>query len=361
MIPKISVIETAASLGVTKQHLFKQIKQQGLPVEIIGTRSYISHSTARKLYNYKFKSQVVAIEIVKGGTGKTTIASSIAVRANLYGARVLLIDLDQQGNLTQDFGIDVDGPVMVDVLTKNDISFEDGIVNICEGLDIFPSVLDNAQLDNVLIINAFPLHQVYREFIQPLKKQYDLILIDCPPDIGHSVVATSLAADLILMPVTPEQHSLSGLSITTQELLRLQSKYKRKIDYKVLINKYDNRTALSKEVVMSILEHDSFKNNLFDTYIRSSQEFPNSTAKHISIFDNPKNTSAKEDINSFTRELLGIEQKHNKDYARTLGSLKTKIILDEAAKLGVSIREIEEPKIKSNAKKKTKKSSAKAY
>lgn len=336
MTPMISVIEAAECLGVTKQSLFKQLKQNNLPVEKIGSRTYFSHETARQVFNYKFDPKVIAVEIVKGGTGKTTITASIAIKASLYGARVLLIDLDQQGNLTQDFGVDVDGPVMVDILTKDDISFNDGIVNVCDGIDLFPSVLDNAQLDNVLILNAFPLDKVYKEIIQPLKSEYDLILIDCPPDIGHSVVATSLASDLVLMPVTPEQHSLSGLSITIQELLRLKKKYKKEIDYRVLINKYDSRTSLSRDVVLSLLEHEMFRQKLFDTYIRVSQEFPNATAKTGSIFDSPKNTPAKEDIDLVTRELLGIETHDHDEAIRSLGSLKTKIILDEASKKPVA-------------------------
>ena len=115
----MTVSEAAEFIGMTRQGLQKKIKQVGLPHKKSQNRIYFEHETARKIFNIPFKNQVIAIQIVKGGSGKTAIAHAIGVRANLYGAKVLYIDLDQQANLTEHFGIDSEElPVMLDVIKK---------------------------------------------------------------------------------------------------------------------------------------------------------------------------------------------------------------------------------------------------
>jgi chromosome partitioning protein len=261
----------------------------------------------------------VAFQIVKGGTGKTSLAHAVAVRANLYGARVLCIDLDQQGNLTQSFQVNAEElPVMVDIL-KEGLDLKDTIVHVSEGLDLIPSRIENAILDNVIMLSRLPLEHVYREKLQPLKKKYDLIIIDCPPALGQSVAAAALSSDMVIAPVTPEEFSLSGLKISVQEILNLEQNYKTNIPFKLVLNKFDTRTSLSHEVLSTLIKHPIYAEKLFKTYVRASQEFPNSITNSESIFDNLKSSSAKEDIDLLTKELLGIQRKNHAEVS--LGTL----------------------------------------
>ncbi len=155
--------------------------------------------------------KIISFQIVKGRTGKTSITHSFAIRANLYGARVLCVDIDQQGNLSQAFNIDSKNlPVMIDII-NNKASISESIVNISEGLDILPSRIENAVLDNFFMLNKFPLERVCFDLIHQVFNKYDLVLIDCPPALGQSVAAATLASDIVIAPVTPEQFSLSGL------------------------------------------------------------------------------------------------------------------------------------------------------
>jgi chromosome partitioning protein len=319
MKAKFTAADAANFLGITIQAVHKQLKTKGLQFEKNQNRVYFGHSTSCGLFNLKFKPKTVAFQIVKGGTGKTSLAHAVAVRANLYGARVLCIDLDQQGNLTQAFQVNAEElPVMIDVL-KEGLKLQDTIVNISEGLDLIPSRIENAILDNVIMLSRFPLEHVYKERLQVFRKKYDLIIIDCPPALGQSVAAVALSSDVIIAPVTPEEFSLSGLKISTQEILNLEKNYKTRIPFRLVLNKFDTRTSLSHEVLSTLIKHPIYGEKLFKTYVRASQEFPNSITSSESIFDNLKSSAAKEDIDLLTKELLEIQKKSSSEIS--LGTL----------------------------------------
>jgi len=323
MNPKMLAIDAANFLNVSVQFIHKQLKTKNLNFEKSQNRVYFNHSTSKQLLNLKFSQKTIAFQIVKGGTGKTSLAHSIAVRANLYGARILCIDLDQQGNLTQSFKVNPEkNPVMIDILNENRL-IQESIIPISEGLDLIPSRIENAILDNTIMLKRFPLDRIYQEKIDSIKqsKLYDLILIDCPPALGQSVAAATLAADYIIAPVTPEKFSLSGLKVTNQEIDNIEKIYKKETALRIILNKFDSRTTLSHETLSLLIKHDIFGPKLFKSYVRASQEFPNAVAQGISIFDTLKNTSAKEDIDLLTREILEIDSTNSEDNF-SLGSLE---------------------------------------
>ena len=139
-----------------------------------------------------------------------------------------------------------------------------------------------------------------------LKKQYDLIVVDCPPNLGQSVAAVTLAVDTVVSPVVPENFALSGLKITCNAIKELEQNYLTKIPFKILVNKYDARTILSQDALHMLNKHPIYASHLLQTYIRTSQEFPNAIAKGKTIFDQVKPTIAKLDVDNLTRELLKI-------------------------------------------------------
>lgn len=324
MEAKITAIDAANLLGVTIQSIHKHLKTKKLPFQKNQNRIFFGYETARELFKLNFKKKTIAIQIVKGGTGKTSIVHALAIRANLYGAKVLCIDLDQQGNLSQAFKINPEEkPVMVDILREN-LNIRDAIVPISNGLDIIASRIENAVLDNVIVIDRHPLDRVYKDRIDSIKKSYDLILIDCPPALGQSVAAATLASDIVISPVTPEKFCLSGLKITSQELNNIERNYHKEIPMKIALNKFDSRTSLSHEVLSTLIKHPAYGEKLYKSYIRISQEFPNVIASGTSIFDTLKINSAKEDIDLLTREILEIKQLSREQSEISLGSLEEK-------------------------------------
>lgn len=323
---KLTAIEAANFLGVTVQAIHKQLKTQKLSFEKSQNRVFFGHSTAQKIFSICFKKSVIAFQIVKGGTGKTSIAHSVAINANLYGAKVLCIDLDQQGNLTQAFRINPEEyPVMIDSI-KDNVQLQDAAIQVSDGLYVIPSRIENAILDNAIMLGRCPLDYVYKDKIEPLKENFDLIIIDCPPAIGQSVAAATLASDMVISPVTPEKFCLSGLKITNQELCNLEENYHKIIPMRIVLNKFDSRTSLSHEVLTSLIKHPIYGDKILRTYIRATQEFPNSIAKNQSIFHTLKITTAKEDIDLLTKEILGLNKIiEKKEDEISLGNLEENI------------------------------------
>lgn len=306
MDPKMILKEAALSLNITEKQAISRLLDLKLPFFKSNTLSYFGHTSAKDFFNLKINPQAIAFQIVKGGTGKTSLASSFAVRANLYGLKVLCIDLDQQGNLTQAFNVNAnDYPAMIDILAEG-YAYEQAISKIYPGLYILPSRIENALIDDVIKLKKLPLETVFKDSFSVLKKQYDLIVIDCPPNLDQSVAAITLAVDTIVAPVVPENFALSGLKITCNTIKELEQNYLKKIYFKILVNKYDARTILSQDALHMLNNHPIYSQHLLKSYVRNSQEFPNAIAKGKTIFDQVKPTIAKLDVDQFTRELLEI-------------------------------------------------------
>lgn len=307
MNPKITSREAAEFLGISTRQVYKRILEAELPhVKSLSTVSF-GYPTARQLFRLNIKPQALSFQIVKGGTGKTSLACAVAVRANLYGLKVLCIDLDQQGNLTNSFGVDAEAvPVMIDILAEG-YTFEDAIVRVAPGIDVLASRIENALLDDVIKLKRLKLNEVYKNPIAKLKEKYDLIVIDCPPNLGQSVAAVTLAVDQVVAPVVPENYAISGLKATKAAILELQQSYKVTIPLSITVNKYDSRAVLSQEAMQILSGESIYKDDLLNAYVHASTEFPNAIARCESIFDTTKSTQAKRDIDSLTRELLNLD------------------------------------------------------
>jgi len=306
---RITAVDASKFRECTVQSIHKELKTKKLVSYKSHNRVYFGHDTAREIFNINFKKRIISFQIVKGGTGKTSITHSFAIRASLYGANVLCIDLDQQGNLSQAFNVDPkNSPVMIDII-NNQSSIQDAIIPIAPGISILPSRIENAVLDNCLMLNKHPLDRVYKELLNEIGSSYDLIIIDCPPALGQSVTAATLASDIVVCPVTPEQFCLSGLRISYEEIATITKRFNINCDLKIVLNKFDTRTALSNEVLTTILNHNIFKKLMCNTFIRSCQDFPNMIYSGSNIFSNLQNSVAKEDIDLFTREILELNKK----------------------------------------------------
>jgi chromosome partitioning protein len=308
MEPKMLLADAAVTFNLTPQAIHNQLKRKQLEHKKSKNRIYFTHETAKSLFEIKFISQIISFQIVKGGTGKTSICLSIGVRSCLYGARTLLIDLDQQGNLTKACGVTTqNNPVMIEIINQN-LKIEEGIINVLPGLDILPSRIENALLDPSIMLKRFPLEHLYKDMLNPLKEKYDVILIDCPPALGSSVTAATLASDRVISPVTPSEFSLTGLEITSKEIENIEKQFKVSITLCPLLNEYDARTTLSPDTMRMLVSHPKFEHTLLRSVVRKSQEFENTLVKGISIYDSLNANPAKEDVDLLTRELLNINQ-----------------------------------------------------
>lgn len=304
--PKITAAEVAEYLGLTVQAIHKRIKILGLKESKAQNRIYFGNETARKIINPSIKPLIVATAVVKGGVGKTTIAEALAVRACLYGLKVLCVDVDQQANLTKGLSMDKlakGKPIMID-LVEGRAEVEEAILNVVPGLDLLPSRLDNVTLDSYMMVRRINLDSVFTKILTPILKNYDLIIFDCPPTLGTTVCASILASDLIIAPLNPDVYSYEGIEIMDKEIENIRRQFNKNIQWKILLNKFDSRTILSTDYISQLIQDPKFSNKLLKSVVRTSQEFSNMKKKEKTIYDTLKKTTAKEDIDALTKEII---------------------------------------------------------
>ena len=310
MEAKISVTDAAQILKLENQSVVKRLKTKGLEYKKSKNRIYFGHKTSRELFytNNQSKSCVtIATQIVKGGTGKTSITLNLATRFCLLGKKVAIIDLDQQSNLTTHCGIDAENlPIMIDII-EGAADITKSMVKVNDGLYLLPSRIDNAVLDDTILFKSLPLDRVYKQQIDKLKPLYDVIFIDCPPALGRSVGAMALSSDLILCPVSPDKQCLTGIKLLNDGLEELEKRnLGSKVKYKIIFNKYDGRTNASRKLLSILFESPYYRDHMLKTYIRNNQEFVNCCIKSTSIYVTLQTSSAKDDIDCLAQELIDI-------------------------------------------------------
>lgn len=308
MRPKLTTHEAIDILNVTPQALLQSLKRKNLAFEKSKNRVYWSHDLSRELFNFKLEPRKIAFQVVKGGVGKTSIAFSFGVCASLYGLRVLLIDLDQQGNLTDFCKVKGDDlPCMFDAIS-NQRPINDLIVKVSPGLDLIPGNLENALIENYIFLHKLNLRKVYTSKFSEIEGNYDLIVVDCPPALGHSNAGVALAVDTVVAVVTPDNSSIKGLNLSFEQLSDLVEEQESSLNLRIAFNKFDKRTSLSYETLEKLIKHQVYGPLLYRTYISNSQEFSNSSASGSTIFDPLKESTAKTDVHLLTREILGLDQ-----------------------------------------------------
>lgn len=212
-------------------------------------------------------SRVIAIVNQKGGVGKTTTAINLASALAKEGQRVLVVDLDPQGNTTSGFGVDTNQlektmyDVLVNAMPMADILIESGV----EGVHIAPSNVESAGA-SVELVPVENREYRLRSGIEPLRQHYDFILIDCPPSLGVITINGLVGADEILIPVQTEYYALEGLGqlLRTIELVHEHLHPDLNILGAVL-TMFDKRNKLSEAVFRDIYQH--FPHKVFATVI----------------------------------------------------------------------------------------------
>ena len=200
--------------------------------------------------------KIIAVANQKGGVGKTTTSVNLSAAFAEMGKKVLLIDCDPQGNATSGLGIEKDGLELsiYDALI-NDTPMEEIIIQTQFGLDVVPSVMDLAGAE-VELVNLEDKQYRLNKAGELVKEQYDYILIDCPPSLGHVTLNALTAADSVLLPLQCEFYALEGLSqlLSTVQLVQEQLNEKLRIEGLVL-TMYDSRTNLAEQVVEEVKTH----------------------------------------------------------------------------------------------------------
>jgi chromosome partitioning protein len=216
--------------------------------------------------------QTITLAIInqKGGVGKSTTAVNLAAALGEQRKRVLLVDLDPQGNATSGFGIEKTGDLksIYDGL-MNDVPAEELVVATEEiGVDIIPATIDLAGAEPELAV-VISRESRLRDALDPLRGTYDFIIIDCPPSLGLLTINSLTAADKLVIPIQSEFYALEGLSklLETMKLVKVRLNQALEIQG-VLLTMYDPRTSLARQVSEEV--QGFFKEKVYKTVIPRS-------------------------------------------------------------------------------------------
>jgi len=303
MDPKILISDIASIRECSVQNIHKLIKEKNISSKKQSQRVYLNGENAKKIIDREVPKKTIAIQTAKGGVGKTTIALSLGIRFWLFGAKVLFLDIDQQGNLSKTLGCSQPKFVLQDILEKN-CSPEESHIEIKEGLGLIPSSLKNALLNQYMMAYGVREEKAIKNILKKFETLYDIIIIDCPPAVGSAVTSATIASDLVIAPLDPDDYAVDGMRLCFQEVSKLKEEYNLKTEFKILLNKYDARTLLSSSIVSELIENDLYKDCLFQSIIGISQEFPKSKSNKETIFDTTRQGKACKDIDLLTREIL---------------------------------------------------------
>jgi len=320
----ISAKDFSSLINVSPHLIYKLIKEHNLPVIPVGNKKALPPESVRTIlesrdFEYKKNNRPYIINVfgMKGGIGKTSIATALAEGASRLGFRVLAIDLDMQGNLTQSFNMKQNGQQVLYHAVVGDTPLEEVILEITPNLHLLPSSLDNSQLENVLNSQqTINITSYFDDLLGPIKDKYDLIVIDCPPSIHKITVCAACFASENIIPINADINSFDGVVMTVSEIEKIERSFKMKINYKIVFNKYDAREKLSLIIMGEISSKSNLKDNLMPVVIRTNTAFKNTKADGEYIFDSRKST-AKEDCFSLISELTGLSDwvKNRKSHA----------------------------------------------
>ncbi len=249
-------------------------------------------------------SKIISLVNQKGGVGKTTTSINLSSSLAMLGKRVLLIDLDPQGNTTTGIGINK-GEIetsVYDVLTGEALIEEAIIKTRYEGLYVLPSSINLAGIDMELLEKSrndstYDKRRQLKQSLNRVEDKFDYIIIDCPPSLGLITTNALTASNSVMIPVQCEFYALEGITQLLNTIILAQKNLNPNLEIEgVLLTMLDSRTNLGLEIVEEIRKY--FKEKVYDTIIPrliKLSEAP-SHGKPIISYD-PKSRGAEAYIN----------------------------------------------------------------
>ena len=231
--------------------------------------------------------KIISVTNQKGGVGKTTTCVNLASYVADAGKKVLLIDIDPQGNACASLGVEVEkGKNSIYEVLLGEVQTKDAIYkSVVKNLDVLPSTVDlaGAEVDLVYVDNR---ENVLKEALKDIKNSYDFIFIDCPPSLGLLTVNALTATDSIIIPIQCEYFPLVGLGQLMNTVRLIKKHLNPNIEIEgVLLTMKDNRSNLVSQVAGEIKKY--FETKVYDTYIHRNIRLAESPShgKPILLYD----------------------------------------------------------------------------
>ena len=252
--------------------------------------------------------KIIAVANQKGGVGKTTTNINLAACLALKGKKILIIDIDPQGNTTSGIGIDKRNlnVSIYDILINDSLHPREAIYPTCvKNMDIIPSSvkLSGAEIE---LVEMEAREKRLKKVIDAVKQGYDFVFIDCPPSLGLLTINSLTAVDSVLIPIQCEFYALEGVSqlMSTVELVKKNLNPNLQIQG-VILSMFDGRTNLSIQVVDEVKRY--FKEKVYTTIIPRNVRLAEAPSFGLPIIEyDPKSKGAEAYID-FAEEFLDLE------------------------------------------------------
>lgn len=256
-------------------------------------------------------THVIAIAMQKGGVGKTTTTINLAAALVQLGQRVLAVDLDPQGNLTQHAGFNPDqiSPTIYDALkaevdgTPGDLT--PSIYATAEGFDLLPAQPELSLIE-VALINTLSRERVLAGLLAEVAPRYDYVLIDCNPSLGLLVINALTAADSVVIPVQTEYLAARGafMILSSIETIRRKRLNPKLAIEGILLTMADTRATLTREIQEAVRQQYGDGIYIFEAIIRRSVRFAESAAAGQSLLAYDPSSSGAKAYRSVAQEIL---------------------------------------------------------
>ena len=247
---------------------------------------------------------VLTLANQKGGVGKTTTAVNLAAFLGKKKKKVLVIDLDPQGNATSGLGVDKGEleTTIYDVLV-NEESIADAVwESSAENVSICPTNINLAGAE-IELVNVMSREQVLKEALKPIVDDYDYILIDCPPSLSILTINALTASNGIIIPIQGEYYALEGLTQLVDTINIVKKKLNKNLSILgVVLTMFDRRTQLTRQVEEEVSNY--FGDKVFNTYIPRNVRLAEAPSHGVAILDYDKNSKGAKAYESLAAEVI---------------------------------------------------------
>lgn len=252
-------------------------------------------------------SKIIAIANQKGGVGKTTTSVNLGAGLASIGKRVLLIDIDPQGNTTSGVGVnkaDVENCIY-DVLI-NEVDPREAIVpTMVDGLSIIPATIQLAGAE-IELVPTISREVRLKKAISQVKGQFDYVIIDCPPSLGILTINSLTAADSVLIPIQCEYYALEGLSQLLNTIRLVQKHLNTSLQIEgVLLTMFDARTNLGIQVIEEVKKY--FQQKVYKTVIPRNVRLSEAPSHGQSIITYDPKSKGAEVYLELAKEVVSYE------------------------------------------------------